>query len=251
MLAVGTGSPRGKPHADSLLVRETPNSPGRMRKVLFVTQELLAGLPASFLDRRGVRTRTVDDEASARQTCRAWGPDAVVLPARMIELGDALRETTPNLSVVAVGVVPEGAAVDARIPVDAGVDVVLAELGAAVGIMLRRSPRVEVELVARVNPGGGAEPILANVRELSDSGLLLECETALEHGMQIGIEFHLPDQPDPVAPRGIVVSGDATEQRYGVAFAETEPEHREAILVFVELQTAARAEMTRPGEDAE
>jgi len=221
-----------------------------MRKVLFVTNDLLAGLSASFLDRRGVRVRTADDEDSAREVCDAWHPDAVVLPAALVPLGQTLRQGLPNLRVVAVGEMTEDTEVDACLPAGASVDELLEQLGSVLGMLLRRSTRVDVDLIARVKPGGAAEH-LAHVIRLSDSGLLLESETELAQGVQVAVELHLPGHDEPVAPRGIVVSSDPAEQRYGVAFSDIEPSHREAIAVYVELQTAARAESTRPTEDKE
>jgi hypothetical protein len=212
-----------------------------MRKVLIVTRGLLSGLPASLLDRRSIRVRTADDMDDAAQIAAAWRPDLVIVSASAVPV---LRKAAPEARYLVIGELEDRSVADAQLPENSDVALVLARTGELLDLPTRGSPRLPTDFMAKVSRSDG-NVVLAHIVLLSDTGMLVECEDVLAVDEELVIQFHLPGQDEPVAPRGRVVSADAVQRRFAIAFGKGDSRHRDAILVYVDLQTAARAEVTR------
>jgi hypothetical protein len=211
-----------------------------MRKVLIVTHELLAGLPASFLDRRNLRVRTADSAEDAARVAQAWRPDLVIAGTRCA----GAREIAPRARLLLVGdQAPRPGSCDAWVEAGSDVAPLLSRVSELLDLPTRSAPRLPADFMAEISGQGGRW--LGRIISLSETGVLLDCEDALPVNGEVVVQFHLPGRPQPVAPRGRIVSVDAAQHRAAVAFIDGETPDRDAILSYVEIQTSARAEVTR------
>jgi hypothetical protein len=210
-----------------------------MRKVLIVTQELLAGLPTSFLDRRNLRIRTADSVEEAARMAEAWRPDLVIAAGHCAA---AARGLAPSL--LSIGPTPEGVGADATMPAGSDIESTLARVSELLDLPTRVAPRLPADFMARITARSGAT-WLAHIVELSGTGLLLECEGAGTLQGEVIVEFHLPARAEPVAAKARVVSIDLGHGRVAVALVDDGGADRAAIVDYVDVQTRARADISR------
>jgi hypothetical protein len=116
-------------------------------------------------------------------------------------------------------------------------------IGELLGEPVRRTPRLDVELLARLERDERREPrsMLGNVVRLSGGGALVECQEPLELGEKIELQFVLPGSTRPLRLRGDVANAEELELRYAVAF-EADAEDRQQVAIFIDLQVYARAQ---------
>lgn len=234
-------------------------APPVVRKILIAPDALLAELSTSFLDRRSFRVRSAARGDDLLAIARVWQPDAVVVASRLPDL--AAREVLLRLGPLApaakrVLLVDEDDADDPAgagpfeaqltAPVEEGT--LLATLSRLLGSSLRRAERLSVDLLAKLTrrqPAGEEPPsLLASVIELSETGALLECEHLVRPGEKLAITFSLPGSP-ALELECTVVNADNDRLRYPVRFDAPDEGARDSILVFIELATTARRQITR------
>src|SRR5262245_27177983 len=143
-----------------------------MRKVLIVTHELLAGLPASFLDRRNLRVRTAETAEEAARLAEAWRPDLVIAGTACV----GARNIAPGtrLLLVGDGAPPTPEVCDVWVPAPVGGDVaaLLSRVSELLDLPTRTAPRLPVDFMAEISTDSGRW--LARIVSLSETGLLLD-----------------------------------------------------------------------------
>jgi len=111
-------------------------------------------------------------------------------------------------------------------------------IGGLLDLRMRRGPRADVEWLAQIEQtaGGEDEPetIMANILSVSETGMLLECESHLVLGGIIDVHFFVPDEPARLSAKSEVLYGDELKLHYGVEITKIDPGARGVIRAFVQ-----------------
>jgi hypothetical protein len=101
-------------------------------------------------------------------------------------------------------------------------------------VPVRKHVRFLVSLQVRAGRGGGEEVALAVGRNLSATGMLLDCKIPLTTGEELDLEVQLPSLlvPSPITGRGRVVR-HSPPTYYGLEFRYLEPGGRERVREFL------------------
>jgi len=237
-----------------------------MHRILIVPDTILSELSASFLDRRSFTLRTAIDATEALSLAAVWVPHLLIFSS-------SIRDLTPEELCRKVRADPDLARCKLMMITDAigaapldNIDFnshlvqpfeqgeLLRAIGALIDTDVRRADRLTMGLLlARIHEesdGPIPKPLLGNVLELSETGLLAETERHLKLGDEVVIFVVLPGQNDRLELRAKVVSADELNMRYAFGFTESiESPGRMGIMVYVDLQMAARAEATQTPQE--
>src|SRR5258706_2517645 len=214
-----------------------------MPKVLIVgSAELGSDLERTILWGDGIERALVSTAGGALEVARAFVPSVVVVdgvdvPSAVGLLG-RLRENagTRRSSIV---VVSRQAGFPVEELVRAGANLVLTgpvdppRWNTRLGELLVVPRRVRMRLPVRVVPQNGlavAEPIMAEARDLSVGGMLLETKAALPPGTILGLCFTLPGGGGEAKATGSVVRGPGEAPgRKGIRFLSLEGNVRDRL----------------------
>ncbi|MEW5852648.1 MAG: PilZ domain-containing protein [Myxococcota bacterium] len=220
-----------------------------MQTILIVQDETLKlRLEASFMERRSLRILLATDE-SALDMAREHVPDVIMLSVPQADeeaftvcqgLRPSLDATTPYVVMVTAEPPPANMVPPANMSVVERGRMVEA-VAHALAARMRAAPRVLVQIMARVDTlqGEGRPMMFANILDLSESGLRLECSEALAMGSRVRVYFVLPGSSERIGTTCLVrVLHDKDQLHYGLSFDGLDDSSRRAIGQLVEKRLA-------------
>jgi uncharacterized protein (TIGR02266 family) len=121
-----------------------------------------------------------------------------------------------------------------RKPIDEGI--FLTEIQKFVSIVVRKDPRVDIELPVSVSYKGTKTP--GTALNLSRGGLLLETKEPFAVGSKVTVDFSLPDVKQKIKLKAMVVrTGKGRAPEYsslGISFVDIGDKHQSSIDSFIE-----------------
>jgi len=213
-------------------------------RILIVPEALETEIGDSFLNRRSFVVRTARDAAAAMAEALDWVPALIIFGSDMTgmtadEFARAISDTT-GLGGVKLLMVADDASASAghaRLsrPINRGE--LLEKMGDLLGIQVRRARRRTVELDGEMDyksgNDGSAASVDARILRLSETGVLIECDTRLKLGAVVTVRFNLPEASEPLRSRCIVLFVDEALPRYGVEFVDMTGRERQLIRTYV------------------
>jgi len=195
----------------------------------------------TLLWRDGIERHVASSFAEALSKAVAVRPDLAVVDRDLPEarrLVEDLRTVGKfSIAIVArgdfepdeVALLEAGANAILRLPAGPGWDDRVARL---MHVARRKSVRapVSVEFEGR---SGAVDRIFGRLVNLSVSGMLIECDAALDVGTDIDVSFQLPRGLTPIVGTGRIVR-QAERGRFGVEFYDLLEDGREHVRMFVE-----------------
>lgn len=201
-----------------------------MPTVLVCGQESLeAELVGSPVMAAGVDRHFASKLEQARTLALAARPEIVLIDRdlpRAVPLIEALRSdpSTRRLSIAVlargdfdpgeVAFLEAGANAILRLPPDPSWDQRVKRL---MEVAIRKAARLPVSFAIGALPAHSGTPMPATALNLSISGMLLESSLSLEVGEELGLEFVLPGESDPITAHGRVMRKAASTQ-FGLEF---------------------------------
>jgi len=217
----------------------------RVHSVLICALDpLMDGLHGTLLWRDGIERHVAASFEEALTLAVAAHPNLIAIDRDLpqsSQLVEALRRdsSTRALSVVVMAsgemhleelaLLQAGANAILRLPPGPEWDTRLSQL---LNVSVRRRTRIPVRLEVEGSMGE-VERFRGTVRNLSVSGMLLECEAPLAIGADLDFTLALPTWREPVVGCGHVVRRDP-KGRFGVEFYGLEADGPERVRSFVE-----------------
>lgn len=218
-------------------------------RILIVPDAVLEGeIGASYLDRAGLRVRSATTGVQALAIARTWRPDLILfgdLPdMTTVEFSMAVRETSPDIKLFLVtesvdqhagragSMIADAQLVEPVEPAEA-----LSTIATLLDVRVRRTPRIPVSLLARVEglmDDEAPRSSMANILTLSEGGVLLEVPAPLKVGARGTIQFVLPGAAEritlPLSVQGLI---DEFALHYGAMFLDVGEEELRSLRTFV------------------
>jgi len=116
----------------------------------------------------------------------------------------------------------------------------LETIGNHVGLKLIRGKRVELQVAVKINKN--SHEFICQSRNISNTGLLVKSDYALNIGDQINCKFTLPDFYSPIEAYGEVVrykTGLGGDNLYGINFVSISSSHLQAIIDYIHSLSSA------------
>ncbi|MFH0903385.1 MAG: PilZ domain-containing protein [Pseudomonadota bacterium] len=214
------------------------NPPHQLHKVLVVPPLLLQEeIGPSFLDRSQFRVRTAANGKDAVAIAAAWQPAVLLFSSRLPDMtasqlvesirsriGDSAKLIllTDSVEIAAAGTLD--ADLDAHLVTPFVPEQILATLAAVLDVNVRRAPRAQVRILARVETetteSSPAQPAaLSTILDISETGLRVECPRNMSIGDKGRVHFALPGLAKKLSlPFVVRVVVDEVKAHYGVAF---------------------------------
>jgi len=107
-------------------------------------------------------------------------------------------------------------------------------IGNHIGLKLIRGKRVEIKVVVKIKKDG--HEFICQSRNISNTGILIKSDYALQIGDQLDCTFTLPDYHSPVEAFGEVVrymTDAECEDLYGINFVSISASHLKAIIDYI------------------
>jgi CheY-like chemotaxis protein len=225
-----------------------------LSRILFVPDDLLTGeVRESFLDRASFLVRTANDADAALAMAEIWRPSLVVFRSdldgvRASDFCQRLRNArlpkTPKLMMVTeqFGSGHEdaaGAACDCHLISPVNNEQLLITIAALLEVQRRRSPRAALETLVQaqgfLTVEGKSEPTLGNCVNVSEDGMLLECNRQLPLNTEGSVQFFLPGSSERLLLRGTVrLAIDEIRLHYAIEWQNIAPSQRSSIKRYVE-----------------
>ncbi len=190
---------------------------------------LEADLAGSPVMAPGVERHFASKLEEARTLALAARPEIVLIDRdlpRAVPLIEALRSdpSTRRLSIAVlargdfdpgeVAFLEAGANAILRLPPDPSWDERLKRL---MEVAIRKAARLPVSFAIGTLPANSGAPMPALALNLSVTGMLLESSLSLEVGEELGLEFVLPGESDPITAHGRIMR-KATSTQFGLEF---------------------------------
>ena len=228
-----------------------------MPKILIVPEKLHVEVGSSFLDRRSFTVRAAPSGEAAIRFAVSWAPDMILLSSSVgpgmdaKEMCAAFREQ-PELDGIKILLLTVAITSAPTFVVSVGADAhliqpfderqLLQSIGSLLEVRTRRTPRINVEILARVEEpdSDDASPSMANIVSLSEHGVLLESERLLTIGNVSNIMFFLPGAQLAVHVRGKVLYADELVLQYAIEFVDVGEEERRSLREFVDTHRPQR-----------
>ncbi|HEX7478082.1 MAG TPA: PilZ domain-containing protein [Polyangiales bacterium] len=225
-----------------------------LARVLFVPHDLLSGeLRESFLDRESFLVRTAVDADTALAMAEVWRPSLVVFRSELdgIRVSDFCLRMRAARSAAAPKLVMLTEQVTGSMDdvVEAGSDChlispvdntqLLDTIAALLEVAQRRSPRAALDTLvhargfAETDSSSGAT--LANCLNVSEDGMLLECNHQLQLNSEGCLQFFLPGAAQRLQLRAVVrLAVDEIRQHYAIEWRDIAATDRKLIRRYVE-----------------
>jgi CheY-like chemotaxis protein len=233
------------------------STPRGLSRVLFVPDDLLTGeLRESFLDRESFLVRTASDADTALAMAEVWRPSLVVFRSDLegVRISDFCarlrnaRSAPPKLVMLTEQVGDAlNDAVDASSdchlisPVDNAQ--LLATIATLLEVAQRQRPRATLETLvhadgfASVQDGDG--PTMGNSLDVSEDGMLIECNRQLPIDAEGSLHFFIPGASQRLLLRGVVrMAVDEIRQHYVIEWRDMAAGERALIRRYVERTSA-------------
>lgn len=110
----------------------------------------------------------------------------------------------------------------------------LETIGNHIGLKLIRGKRVEIQIAVKIKKD--SQEFICLSRNISNTGILIKSDYALNIGDQINCKFTLPDFHNPIEAYGEVVrymTGLGGDDLYGINFASISSSHLKAIIDYI------------------
>ena len=220
-----------------------------MHRILVIPKALDIDFRSSFLRRDSFEIRRAETAAQAFAIAADWRPGLILLGSHLSDMPAArfceVARKEPSLRTTKLLMLTYQCGADGSDltqvdcdahmlePIDVGQ--LMHTIGSLLDVEVRRGPRVPVELLAQIEAkdDGEAHTLMANVLNLSDNGMLLECELHLHIGAVVDVHFFLPGVPARMSVACMVLFGDELKLHYGVEFFGLEPAQKASIRAFI------------------
>lgn len=107
----------------------------------------------------------------------------------------------------------------------------LETIGNHVGLKLIRGKRVEIQITVKIKKD--SHEFICLSRNISNTGILIKSDYALNIGDQINCKFTLPDFHNPIEAYGEVVRYMTGDDLYGINFAAISSAHLKAVIDYI------------------
>ena len=174
-------------------------------------------------------------DATPEELCRVWRAAPEMESARFLLVADGHRPDAVSSFLAAGG--------DAFIPRATPPDLVANAVANILGIRLRSTLRVPVQLLCKVDLLGASGAVvgtmLATTIDLSTTGVSLECQHPLQASDTVVVHLVLPGTRCRLVARAIVCRVvDEVWMHYAAEFQDLPPDQRVSLRTFIQSWTA-------------